>query len=226
MAARVMLCGTCTAEDVKMLVEEGVDGIGLITDVDQDIACRLSRKAAEELCRLVPPLVSSVLVITEEDTEDICELAGFVAADTLHLHGYNPPEQLELLKKRLRMSIVKTLHVEGENLLESSEPLEYALSCVQAGADGILLDSAEGGKYGSTGRAASFELAQRIRDAVYPVPFILAGGLGPGNVSEAISKVHPFGVDAFSSVIERDRLDRKKVRRFITAVKGVAAAFR
>lgn len=220
---RVMLCGARSAEDISMLVEEGVEGIGLITEVAQEIPCCLSREKAETLCRVIPPPVSSILIVTEESIDEICYIVSYVNPDLLQLHGYNSPEQVAVLKQMLpAIKMVKTLHIRGEDLVEHEDPLYVVHRYLSAGIEALLLDSVGEQKYGSTGKTLPWSLARRIRQAIYPVPLILAGGLEPGNVGEAIRAVRPFAVDAFSSVTEQGRLQRKKVRRFIRAVKGIS----
>lgn len=222
---RVMLCGARSAEDISMLVEEGVDGIGLITEVAQEIPCCLSREKAEALCRVIPPLVSSILIVTEESIDEICDIAHDVNPDLLQLHGYNSPEQVALLKQRLpEIKMLKTLHIREEALVENKDPIYAASRYLSSGAVALLLDSVGEQQYGSTGKTFPWSLARRIRQAVFPAPLFLAGGLGPDNIGKAVREVRPFAVDAFSSVTEQGVLQREKVNRFIRAVRSVNLA--
>lgn len=217
---RLMICGTRKQEDVSLLVEAGVDAIGLITEVWQDIPCNLSRAEAREFSELIPPFISSVLILTEERVDEICRIAEHALPDILQLHGFNSPEDVAVLGRRLRGKIIKTLHFQGEKMAEGDDPVGCARRYIAAGANAILVDSYQRDKVGATGETMSLDLASKLRDEIYPVPLILAGGLHPENVAHAISKVRPYAVDAFSGVTTGGHLDSDKVRRFIARVRN------
>jgi phosphoribosylanthranilate isomerase len=214
-----MLCGSRNAGDIQLLVEEGVDAIGLITEVRQEIFCRLSLEEARELSALIPPMVSGILILTEERVEEVCRMVEYVYPHAVQLHGFNTPEDVVSLKKKLNIKIIKTLHFQGGCLAGGDGPERCALDYIKAGADAILLDSYGEGKVGSTGKTVAWDVARRIKDAIGPKPLILAGGLHVHNVAEAVRKVQPYAVDAFSSVISGKQLDRAKVREFIKAAR-------
>jgi len=216
---RVIICGSRSLQDVKMLAENGVDGIGLITEVWQEIPCNLARTQAREFNQAIPPLVAGILIVTEEDPDRIREMVEMVKPDLLQLQGFNPASQLRQLKERIGVKIIKVLHAQGDGLVEPGDPVECALEYREAGADAILLDTYRPGKVGATGRPASWKLARKIRDEIAPTPFILAGGLNEDNVMEAIQTVQPFAVDVFSGVITEGYLDPGKVARLVQKVK-------
>ena len=216
---RIMICGTRKQEDVSLLVEAGVDAIGLITEVWQDIPCNLSRAQARAFSQLIPPFISSVLILTEERVDEICRIAEHALPDVLQLHGFNSPEDVAILKRRLGGKIIKTLHFQGEKMAEGDDPVGCAKQYIAAGANAILVDSYQEDKVGATGETMSLDLASKLRDGIYPVPLILAGGLHSENVAHAIAKVRPYAVDAFSSVTTGGYLDADKVRRFIARVR-------
>jgi len=209
---RVMICGARRREDISLLVEAGVDAIGLITEVWQDIPCNLSRAEARELSQLIPPFISSVLILTEERVDEICRIAEYVLPDVLQLHGFNTPEDVAVLRGRLRTKIIKTLHFQGERMAEGDDPIGYARQYIEAGANAILVDSYQEGKVGATGETMSLDLV------------ILSGGLHSENVTAAIDKVKPYAVDVFSGVTIAGYLDSDKVRKFIARVREVYSA--
>jgi len=216
---RVMICGTRRREDINLLVEAGVDAIGLITEVWQDIPCNLSRAEARELNRLIPPFISSVLIITEERVDEMYRIAEQVSPDVLQLHGFNTPEDVTAMKRGLRIKIIKTLHFQGERMAEGDDPIERARQYIDAGANAILVDSYQEDKVGATGETMSLDLARKLRDGIYPVPLIVAGGLHFENVAQAIDKVKPYAVDVFSGVTTGGYLDADSVRRFLARVR-------
>lgn len=217
---KVMICGSRDEADIDLLVEAGVDAIGLITEVRQPLPCNLSRTKAKKLAARVPPLISAVLILTEERVDEICRLVEYICPDAVQLHGFNRPEDVALLREKLPVKIIKTLHFQGERLVGGSGAERLALDFLRAGADAILLDSFHEGKVGSTGRAVDYRIARRLSDAVRPRPLILAGGLNSDNVVEAIQRVKPFAVDVFTGVTTEGRLDLQKVNRFIRSVRS------
>jgi len=221
---KVVICGIRRQEDIGLLVKAGVDAIGLITEVWQDIPCNLSRAEARELNWLIPPFISSVLIITEERVDEICRIAEQVSPDVLQLHSFNTPEDVTAIKRRLRLKIIKTLHFQGERMAEGNDPIGYARQYIEAGTNAILVDSYQEGKVGATGETMSLHLASKLRDAIYPIPFIVAGGLHSENVTGAIDKVKPYAVDVFSGVTTGGYLDADKVRKFIVRVREVYSA--
>ena len=223
--AKIMLCGSREAADIRMLAQEGVDAVGLITEVRQEITCRLSLEEARHLCGLIPPPLLGVLILTEERVAEICRMVETVLPDTVQLHGFNTPEDVAELRRRLKIKIIKTIHFrDGKIASREGSPEEAALEYLRAGAEAILLDTCDEGRYGSTGRVFPWDTARRIREAVHPAPVILAGGLHAGNVAGACRQVRPYGVDAFTAVTAEGKLERAKVREFVSAVRrGVLA---
>lgn len=215
---KVMICGTRRREDVMLLVDAGVDAIGLVTEVWQEIPCNLSRAEAKELAVLIPPFVSSVLIVTEERVNEIFGMTEYVAPDILQLHGFSTPEDVAVLKERLRAKIIKTLHFQGDRMAKGDDPVKCAKQFILAGASAILVDSYQEDKVGATGKIMSLNLARRLRDEIYPVPLVMAGGLHSGNVACVIGKVKPYAVDVFSATITDKYLDTTKVRQFIAGV--------
>jgi phosphoribosylanthranilate isomerase len=216
---RIMICGTRKAEDINLLTEAGVDAIGLITEVWQDIPCNLSRAEARRLNQLIPPLISSVLIVTEEKVDEICRLVECVLPHILQLHGFNTAEDVAVIKGKLSTRIIKTLHFHGERMAEGDDPIGCAREYVAAGANAILVDSYQEDKVGATGEIMDLDLARKVRDGIYPVPLILAGGLNLENILQAIEKVKPYAVDVFSGVTGSGHLDADKVRSFVSAIR-------
>ncbi|MBM4462050.1 MAG: phosphoribosylanthranilate isomerase [Chloroflexi bacterium] len=216
---KVMICGSRRAEDIQLLVEAGVDGIGLITEVWQKIACNLSREQARKLRQAIPPLISTVLILTEERMDEICRLTEHISPDAVQLHGFNAPEEVAGIKEKLKVKIVKTLHFQGESMAEGNDPVACARQYIAAGADAILVDSYGKDKVGATGETMSLSLSRTLRDALYPVPLIMAGGLDSENVSHVLNQVKPYAVDVFSGVTTGGYLDSDKVREFMKRVR-------
>ncbi len=217
---RIMVCGSTSVEDIELLTEAGVDGIGLITEVAQTIECNLSREQACHLVSRIPPLVASVLILTVTRVEEICGLFELIRPDIVQLHGDVNPQDLSFLKKRFPVKIVKALLVPDQSF-SAVHLLSQVQIYLDHGVDAILVDSGSGGKYGSTGQVVDMDLARRIRDTAFPQPIILAGGLKADNVALAIKEVRPYAVDVFSGVREESSLSERKLKEFISVVREV-----
>lgn len=217
---KVMVCGARDGSDVDFLVEAGVDAVGLITEVKQDIPCNLRRQEARDLARRVPPMVSSVLIVTEDSADEVCRMVELVRPDAVQLHGFNPPEVTAAVSARVSIKVIKTLHMEGSKPRSGADTETIAKEHLEAGARAILLDSYRSGKVGATGRTVDFGAARKLRDAVHPKPIILAGGLRSSNVAAALSAVKPFAVDVFSGVNLDGRICQPAVHEFMRTVRG------
>jgi phosphoribosylanthranilate isomerase len=111
--------------------------------------------------------------------------------------------------------LIKTVYVTVDSLTE--EKLDNLKAF-----DAILLDSFIKGQYGGTGKTHDWTLSRQIREAVAPTPVVLAGGLNPENVKEAILSVQPYAVDVASGVELRPAAkDHGKVRAFIENAKQI-----
>ena len=218
---KVIVCGSRTIQDIEMLVDSGVDAIGLITEVWQDVPCNLARAEAQGFAALIPPLIPSILIITEESIDEILRMVDFVHPDILQLQGFNPASDIKRLKNEIRTKIVKVLHADGDKLVESEEPVRCAVTYIEAGADMILLDTYQPGKVGATGVPSNMTLAKEIRNGISRTPLVLAGGLTIDNVASAINIVRPYAVDVLSGIITNGYLDAQKVRQFIQKVRSI-----
>ncbi|MHB1006578.1 MAG: phosphoribosylanthranilate isomerase [Chloroflexota bacterium] len=216
----VMVCGARTEADVALLARCRVDAMGLIAEVWQDIACNLSRARARDLAKLAPPSLATVLVITEEDVAQVCRLADTVQPDVVQLHGFNAPADVAAICERVPAKVVKTLHLRGDTMAEGEDWRGIAMAYVEAGACAILVDSYAASKVGGTGERVGLTLAKQLRDALSPVPLVLAGGLSEGNVTAAVAAVTPYGVDVLSGVVSGGYLNEEKVRRFAATVRA------
>jgi phosphoribosylanthranilate isomerase len=109
--------------------------------------------------------------------------------------------------------LIKTIYV-TENCLD-----EKTLDDLKT-FDAILLDSFSKNQYGGTGKVHDWKLSRKIKEAIVPIPVILAGGLTPDNIKEAILSVKPYAVDVASGIeINPGIKDHKKIRAFIETAK-------
>lgn len=183
---RVKTCGITRRDDALIAMEAGVHALGLVFHPESPRFIAPSQ--AREMILSLPPLVSWVGVFVNQYVEVVLETARQVGLDTIQLHGEESRQECHYcLEKGFR--VVKAIRVASEEDLKVSEKYRGAVSA-------ILLDTRVTGEYGGTGRTFPWKLALQVKD----IPIILAGGLNPENVAQAIAKVHPWGVDVSSGV--------------------------
>jgi phosphoribosylanthranilate isomerase len=211
---RTKVCGMTRLDDARAAVEAGADAIGCLVGLDYDAADLLQPEAARAIFASVPPSVSRVLVTHRTAIEDVVELVVATGASVVQLHGDFPLEAIPELRKRApQLSVVKCIHVVDESCVEQA-------LLAGASADRVLLDSRTADRIGGTGRVHDWSISTRIV-ARSPKPVILAGGLTPENVADAIAQVRPWGVDVNSGVRGPDgRKSHERIRAFVAAAKG------
>jgi len=202
---KVKICGITNLEDALHAVECGADMLGFNF-------YRGSRRyvepgmAAEIVRELSGSKVEHVGVFVNAEPAEIAEIAQHVGLTTVQLHGDETPEIVDELRQSLpELIIVKAVRVGGS----------LALRAVAAyAADHVLLDGEAGAAFGGAGQTFDWELARGIDG------MILAGGLTPHNVAEAIRTLRPHAVDVASGVESSPgKKDPERVAAFIKAAK-------
>lgn len=206
---RIKVCGITSLADLDMVVGLGVDAVGFVVNVP-DSPRNLSIERAVELVGATPLFVDSVVVTVPRSIEDLRNIVDVVKPDVIQVYGPIISEaDLKELFPGIR--IITPVSVGEGFSVDSVNDLPLY--------DGVLVDTYLPGRYGGTGRTHDWRLTRYIRDLVSPKPLILAGGLSPENVGEAIRIVEPYGVDVSSGVESRPGVkDPDKVYRFIVAV--------
>lgn len=202
---RVKVCGITRETDRQIAVDAGADALGFITDVPVDTPREISPERARELVRDVPPFVTSVLVTMPTDPERTVELVRDVNPDVLQVHGELSAGDLAYLAAKVDAQILKT--VDASNLDAAHRYDELA--------DALLVDSTDDAGAGGTGQTHDWTATRALRDEV-DSPIVLAGGLTPENVADAVETVDPFGVDVASGVeAAGGKKDPDAVRAFV-----------
>ncbi|MCK0152311.1 phosphoribosylanthranilate isomerase [Alcanivorax sp. S6407] len=211
---RVKICGITRVEDALAAARAGADAIGLVFYPPSPRA--VSVRQAAEICRSLPPFVTTVGLFVNADRNEIAGVLDSVPLDLLQFHGDETPEQCmghgRPWMKAVRMKADVDLHQCARDYHEAA---------------GLLVDSYVPGVPGGTGETFNWD---RLPDDL-SLPLVLAGGLHPGNVADAVTQVRPWAVDV-SGGVELDTVqgrqggikDASKVRAFINSVKkrGVA----
>lgn len=210
---RVKICGIKTLADAKAVVDAGADALGFLVDIPGAKNSVGSATAAAIIAQL-PPFVSSVAVTTETDAKKILHVIKSARATTIQLQGKVTPDTVRAVKVFF-VKVYVAIHVTDEHAIEEAKKFEDA-------ADAVILDSTDkSGALGGTGKTHDWDISRRIVEAV-SIPVILAGGLTPDNVAEAVRKVRPYAVDVQSGVSNPDGgKNIEKVHTFIERAKGM-----
>jgi len=211
MRTRVKICGITRCEDAQLAVDAGVDAIGLV--FYEKSPRFVSNETADEISRLVPAFVSRVALFKDADKAMIDSVLQAVEIDLIQFHGSETPDFCQ----QFTLPYIKAIGMKGTEhdagFLRSSAE-DYRL------AKALLLDGHAPGEAGGTGE--SFDWASI---ASIDKPVVLAGGLTPDNVKQAIALVRPFAVDVSSGVESAPGIkDKAKVVAFMRNVSGSNAS--
>ncbi|MFC1707436.1 phosphoribosylanthranilate isomerase [Planctomycetota bacterium] len=212
---RIKVCCVRSRAEALLAIRAGVDAIGLVSAMPSGPGV-ISEEVIADVCRCVPPGVSSFLLTSSQEAEEIVAQQRRTGASVLQLVDHQAPETLREVRRALPgIRLVQVIHVAGE------ESLAQAMD-VQPFVDGLLFDSgrpnAPTKELGGTGRTHDWNVSRSIVSES-SVPVFLAGGLNASNVERAIFAVQPFGVDVCSGVRTDGRLDAEKLRSFVRAVR-------
>lgn len=211
MKVRVKICGITSTKDLFTAVEAGADAVGFVVNVPQSPR-NLSLNKAKEIVKSTPIFVETVIVTVTNDINQLVKIQKELNPSSIQIHGLKEYHEI-------RRSLSDT-HLIGA-IQADSQALKNAMEVADT-LDAVLLDSYVPGKYGGTGITHDWELSKRIREAIHPKPLIMAGGLKPENVKEAIQLVKPYAVDVSSGVESQPGIkDPKKVSEFIKNAKEV-----
>lgn len=199
---RAKICGITRVEDARIAVASGADAIGLVFYAKSPR--HVSIETAAEIVASLPPFVDAVGLFVDADPAEIDRVLNQVRLDLLQFHGDETPACCEAFA----MPYIKALRVRPEVNL-----LQYATDFASARA--LLLDAYQEGVAGGTGQTFDWDLIPQN----LPKPVILAGGLTPHNVGEAIRRVRPYAVDV-SGGVEREKgiKDADKMAAFMRGV--------
>ena len=212
---KVKICGVTRQEDLKVAVEAGADSIGFIVDVAASPR-NLSIREAKSLIDLLPSDVDSVAVTVFNGTERTAEICQELAPNFIQLHGMaSEPYSRNGLASRVK--VIMAVDVEASDVLEQARTHSRF-------SQAVLVDTHDQAGHGGTGLVHDWALSRRIRDAIYPTPMILAGGLTPENVNQAIHAVRPYGIDVSTGVEVRPGVkDSAKMIEFIRKAREAAS---
>jgi phosphoribosylanthranilate isomerase len=205
---RVKICGITTPDDAAAAVEFGADALGF--NFFPGSRRYLAAAAAADWIAALPEHIEKVAILVNPSLEEAQRAAGIAGITALQLHGAESP------------AFCRRLMEEGIRF-EKAVPVIDADSVANLpdfSTRTLLLDSAGAGEFGGSGRVFPWEIARGFVRANASLRVVLAGGLTPENVGEAVATVRPFGVDVTSGVESAPgRKDHARLRAFITAAR-------
>ena len=203
-AVRVKICGITRVEDALAAAKAGADAIGLVFYAKSPRAVDIEQ--AREILAALPPFVTTVGLFVDAERSELERILASVPLDLLQFHGDESVQQCEAFGR----PYIKALRVKaGDDI--AAQVARYP------SAQGILLDAYVEGVPGGTGEAFDWSLIPQTLSKL----LILAGGLRPDNVAEAVSRVRPYAVDVSGGVeASKGVKDVEKVGAFIRAARG------
>ena len=211
---RVKICCIASVEEARTAIKSGADAVGLVSEMPSGPGV-ISEAEIAAIASEIPPHISTFLLTSKVNAAEIIKQHGQCGTTTIQLVDAIAGDELRFLKRSLPVvDLVQVIHVTGP------EAVTQALE-VQDLVDYILLDSgnplAANRELGGTGRVHNWEISARIV-AECGKPVFLAGGLDPENVTLAVQRVRPYGVDVCSGVRTRGKLDTNRLNEFIRAL--------
>ncbi len=204
---RVKFCGTASLADMQSAIDAGCDAMGFIMGVTHQSSDFVTPAEAAKMIRQLPPFIEPVAVTHLQETEDLIRLVNDSHCTTLQIQNTVEPLEIDLIRDALPyLKIVKAIHVMDESAIKTGKLYEPY-------ADALILDTRTREKLGGTGIPHDWNISAKIV-ANSAVPVILAGGLRPENVAEAIRKVRPYGVDVHTGVKRDGIRDPEKTLAF------------
>jgi phosphoribosylanthranilate isomerase len=201
---KIKICGITNMEDALLAAELGADALGFIFVKTSPRHIRPS--AARKIIQELPPFVVPVGVVADAEHDDILELIDETGICCVQLHGNESPKQLA----KFPVPVYKSFRVDKEFNLETLQRYK---------GSAYLLDTHVDSTLGGTGKTFDWDIA--IAAKAYG-RIILAGGLTPENISEAMKKVQPYAVDVNSGVESAPgKKDKNKLEQLFIIIRSL-----
>ncbi|MDA3904434.1 MAG: phosphoribosylanthranilate isomerase [Desulfuromusa sp.] len=202
MTTRIKICGITNLEDALCAVDAGADALGFVFYAKSPRYV-LPEQVGQIISKL-PPLVTTVGLFVNAAPETIKQTMRTAGLNVVQLHGDETPEDCYLNP----YPVIKAVRIKDADSLAGID---------QYGVSALLLDAWSDQQYGGTGESFDWQLAKKLTGQL---PLILAGGLNPDNVAQAIQVVNPYAVDVSSGVeVSPGAKDHDKIRQFIQQVR-------
>jgi phosphoribosylanthranilate isomerase len=222
MQFKIKVCGLTSVDDAIAAADAGADAIGL------NFYCGSKRFIEPQLARQIVDAVGKraemIGLFVNEQASTICEMCRAASLQIVQLHGDDSPEFAKLMVKfgTSPVQIIRA-HNFGQHGMDGVLASMFDASGLVA--DAVLVDATVSGQFGGTGQTIDWNKLVNYQESIGKMPLILAGGLTPENVAEAIRIVRPHAVDVASGVESAPgKKDAAKIRAFVTAAREAFAA--
>jgi phosphoribosylanthranilate isomerase len=201
---KIKICGITNMDDALLAAELGADALGFIFVKTSPRYIRLS--TARKIIQELPPFIVPVGVVADTVHEDILELIDETGICCVQLHGNESPKQLA----KFPVPVYKSFRVDKEFNLEILQRYK---------GSAYLLDTYVDGTLGGTGKTFDWDIAVKAKEFGR---IILAGGLTPENIAEAVKKVQPYAVDVNSGVESAPgKKDKNKLEKLFKTMRSL-----
>lgn len=217
---RVKICGITNVEDARLVAEAGADAVGL-NFYPKSPRC-IDLATARRIIEALGPGIAKIGLFVNASVEHIWATATELQLDMIQLHGDEPPAMLAELRS---FPILRAFRLGADGF---ALPMKYLKECEKLGCRpaAVLFDTAAPGVYGGSGQIGNWTLLSHYTEIAEHPPMVLAGGLNPENVADAIRVVRPYAVDTASGVeINPRQKSAEMVRAFVAAAKQSFADF-
>ncbi len=211
MTIRTKICGITSIEDALNVCDAGADALGLV--FYSKSSRNVSSQQAAEICNAIPPFVTTVGLFLDAPKDFVNEVLKTVPLDLLQFHGLESPEYCASFNRPYIKAVGMKEFLQADDIEASFK--KYADKYSQA--QGFLVDSHSAGKAGGTGKTFNWNKVPQGIDK----PIILAGGLNPENISEAIQTADTiYGVDLSSGVESSPGIkDKQKIKALMKNIR-------
>jgi phosphoribosylanthranilate isomerase len=217
---RVKICCIASVEEARLAAAHGAAALGLVSAMPSGPGVIADARIAEIAAAMRGEPQRTFLLTARVSAEAIAAQHAAAGTTTLQLVDHVPHAELQRLRGLCRgVELAQVIHVSGPSSIDEAVAAAPFV-------DALLLDSGNPAlavkELGGTGRTHDWATSRLIRDAVFPLPLWLAGGLRVHNVAEAIAAVRPHGLDLCTGVRSEGRLDAAKLAAFMQAVRAAA----
>ncbi|WP_216937567.1 MULTISPECIES: phosphoribosylanthranilate isomerase [unclassified Acinetobacter] len=214
MRTRAKICGITRVEDVHAVVNAGCDAIGFVFYPPSPRHVTLEQ--AEILIRAIPAYVQAVGLFVNSSADEIQAILNKVPLDILQFHGDETPEQCQAIAQQLGRRWYKAIQVKPD-----LDVVAEIQSYQDAGASAVLLDAWHPDLKGGTGHSFDWDTFPKLN-----IPLILAGGLNPDNIEQAILTTQAYAVDVSGGVESAKGIkDQQLIERFMQGVHRGSAKY-
>lgn len=212
---KIKVCGITREKDLKSAVSAGVDAIGFIVGVPSSPR-NLSVEEAQRLMHKIPIFIDRVAVLVLDDINQSIEICETLHPSMIQVHGGSPSLAERFHGEMRGVPMIRAVDAKSGDATNDAREAARLF-------DAVLLDSLNEKKWGGTGTVHDWNMSRDIAEMIRPKPLILAGGLTPENVKEAIHSVKPYAVDVSSGVETSPGVkDPSKIIEFVERVKEIS----